>query len=110
MTTTYKSQPDGIPIIDKSPDALLPYPTDWAAPAPIGPWLEPGETIASFVVTVDAGLTKAAETMTPNGAATMVTVWLSGGASGTTYTVKVAIVTSLGKHDERSFRVRVGPR
>lgn len=109
MSTTYRQQSDNIPVIDKAPTAVLDYPMDWAAPSPIGPWLQTGETITSASCVLDPGITLLTNTpvLTPNGAATMVTPWLSGGTAGQTYTVTVHITTSQGRTDERSFRVNV---
>ena len=101
MTTTYRTQPDGIPVIDKSPVAVLDYPIDWA----LLEWLEPGETIVSQTVTADPGITVNAVNPLPSGAATLIQIWLSGGAVGTTYTVTCQITTSAGRTDERSFRL-----
>ena len=98
--TGFRNQSDNIPVIDKSPNAVLDYSEDWSA------WLAAGETIASNTVTVDMGLTKQTVVASPGGAATMITVWLAGGTVGTSYLVTVEIVTSSGRTDDRSFRVR----
>lgn len=106
MTTTYRPQPDGIPIIDKSPVALLDYQIDWATLA----WLNTGETISSFTTTIDTGLTLTLSSSTPTGVATLVTLWLSGGTIGQVYTCTVQIMTSGGRTDARSFKVNVVKR
>ena len=107
MTTTYKAQADGVPIIDKSPNEVLDYSQDWAAVAPNGPWLGAGETISSATVIVDPGLTLNSTVLSPTGVATVVSNWLQGGTIGNTYLVTVRVVTSAGRTGERSFRVRV---
>ena len=110
MTTKFVTQSDGIPIIDKAPNEVLDYPVDWAADAPIGPWLSSGETISSVLVSADTGITVQSSSLSPLGNATKVIVWLAGGTIGTTYTVTVKIVTSAARTAERSFRVRVVKR
>lgn len=112
MTTTYRAQPDGIPIIDKSPNAVLDYPFNWAAAAPVGPWLDlaAGETIVSKTIVVTTGITVQSSPLTPPGAGTVVTVWLVGGTAGTVYTVTCQVVTSAGRTDERSIKVNVVKR
>ena len=110
MTTTYRAQPDGIPIIDKSPNAVLDYPFNWAAAAPIGPWLDlaAGETIVSKTIVATAGITVQSSPISPGG--TVVTNWLAGGTLGTIYTVTCQIVSSAGRTDERSIKVNVVKR
>ena len=81
----------------KDPDASLPYEWDWAA------WLSDGETITGTVITADAGITVAA----PTEAGGVVTVRISGGTAGTTYTVACRITTSGGNIDERTKKIRV---
>lgn len=97
MTTTYRNQGDGIPIIDKAPNAVLDYLMQWTD------WLAAGETISGNVVTTDTGIVAAPVTAT----STTVTVWLSGGTTKVTYLVTIRITTSAGRTDERSFRVNV---
>jgi len=106
MTTKFEMQSDGIPTIDKAPNAVLDYPVDWADPTK-GPWLAAGETISAATVTVDSGITVQSTAQTPVDAATKVTVWLAGGTLGTTYLVTVKVVTTSGRTDERSFRIRL---
>lgn len=89
----------------KDPDAVLDYSFDWNGDSP-GPWLATGETISSYVVTVEAGLTKDSD----SDAAGVVTVWLSGGTAGTSYTVSCKIVTSDSRTEERSITILVEER
>lgn len=85
----------------KDPAADLDYEWDWTA------WLATGETItAATVSSVPTGLTVGAVTNT----ATTATVWLSGGASDTTYTVSCQVTTSAGRVDVRSIGITVQPR
>lgn len=85
---------------DKDPQAVLPWEFDWSD------WLEVGETISSATVTVATGLTLQSQSNT----STVVTVWLSGGTLGATYTVACRVTTSLAKVDERTLAVRITDR
>jgi hypothetical protein len=88
----------------KDPDAILDYVVDWNDAT--DPWLEAGETISSYTVTVASGLTLVADSELDG----RVTVWLSGGTVGNAYTVTVHIVSSVGREDDRSFRVVIVQR
>jgi len=80
----------------KDPGATLDYTIDFTA------WLG-SDTIATALVTTPAGLTEASESNTT----TKVTVWLSGGTVGQSYTVTCRITTTAGRVDERSLLIRV---
>ena len=84
----------------KDPDAVLDYEFDWSD------WLASGEAISSHTVTVASGLTKDSDTESGG----VVTIWLSGGTAGTTYTVACKIVTDGGRTDERTVEIRVTSR
>lgn len=84
----------------KDPEAVLDYEVDWTS------WLAVGETITARTVTVPAGITKNSDSE----AGGVVTVWLSGGTAGTSYTIECLITTSAGRTDERSFTVKVAER
>jgi len=84
-------------IFLKDPDAVLDYAMDWSD------WLADSETISSYTVTVDDGLTKDSDSESDG----IVTIWLSGGMVNTTYNVVVHIVTSSSRTDDRTFRVIV---
>lgn len=82
---------------DKDPQAVLDYTFDWTT------WLN-GDVIAGVpVVTVQTGLMLNSQT----NSTTRVTVWLSGGTAGTSYTVACRIMTAAGRTDERTVLVRV---
>ena len=83
----------------KDPDAVLDYEWDWAA------WLG-ADTIASHTVTASAGLTVDSTEATD----TAVTVWLSGGTVGQTYSVTCHVVTAAGREDDRTVTVTVMER
>ena len=83
----------------KDPDAVLDYEWDWAA------WLGT-DTIASHTVTAATGLTVDTSEATD----TAVTVWLSGGTVGQTYSVTCHVVTAAGSEDDRTVTVTVMER
>ena len=84
----------------KDPDAVLDYKFDWSD------WLASSEAISSYTITVASGLTKDSDTESGG----VVTIWLSGGTAGTTYTVACKIVTDGGRTDERTIEIRVTSR
>ena len=86
----------------RDPQSVLDYVLDWSA------WLAAGETIATVVLTTSpAGLTVGAPAPATSNTTTTVTVWLSGGTVGQTYTIGCRITTSAGRTDERSITVTV---
>ena len=89
----------------KDPDAVLDYGFDWEGNSP-GPWLVSGETITTYTITVETGLTLDSDSESSG----FVTVWLSGGTARTGYTVACKIMTNLGRTDERSILVFVDNR
>lgn len=86
----------------KDPSASLDYRFDWSK------WLDTGETIASFLVTPETGLTLDLSEEA-NG---IVTAWLSGGNLGTSYKVTCHIETSniTPRIDERTINIRIQER
>ena len=91
-----------MPNFLKDPDSVLDYAWDWASLD----WLESGETIAAYTVTVPSELTLVSSTEVDG----IVTAWLSGGTSRTNYICTCQITTSLGRTDERSLFIRVEDR
>jgi hypothetical protein len=87
----------------KDPNEVLDYKFDWATNV-----LAVGETISTRTVTVSAGITKDSDSITDT--STTVTVWLSGGTAGQSYTVACKIVTSLNRTDERTINLRITNR
>lgn len=77
---------------EKDPDAVLDYQFDWSD------WLPDGDTIDSYTVTEEDGITVDSDSAT----STAVTVWLSGGAAGENYNVVCHIVTTAGREDDRT--------
>lgn len=84
----------------KDPKAVLDYAFDWTD------WLADGETISSYVVEVETGLTEDSNGVLLG----VVTVWLSGGTAGETYKVACTITTSEGRIDERTIEIDVQNR
>lgn len=100
----------GLRTETKDPSDVLDYKFDFAgvtnaADDASSNWLQAGETISSAVVTVATGLTKDSDSITDTN--TSVTVWLSGGTSGTDYAVACKITSSAGRVLERSVTVPV---
>lgn len=91
-------------IYIKDPDAVLDYAFDWST------WLDsdssPVETINSHTITVSAGITKDSDSETDG----VITIWLSGGTAGVSYTIACEIVTSAGRTDERSIIIQAQER
>jgi hypothetical protein len=90
--------------IDKDPNAVLDYTTDWTN------YLAPiSDTIASAVVVLDgsSGLTQPTSATVTS---TSVTLWLGGGTAGLTGSVTVRITTTGGRIDDRTFFVNIVER
>lgn len=95
----------------KDPDAVLDYKFDWKAltnGSGTSDWLATAETISSFTIDADTGITVVSSSKTD--ANTTVTVWLSGGTAGTDYAVRCEIVTSATRTDERTMTIQVRQR
>lgn len=86
-------------IFLKDPHATLDYSIDWSR------WLE-SDTINTSSWIVPTGLTQTAASASPQ----VATIWLSGGVTGTTYTVINRITTNGGRTDDRSITVKVEDR
>lgn len=100
-------------IFRKDPNAVLDYKFDWApltngADGGSSDWLASGETISTKTITVSTGLTEDSSAITDTN--TSVTVWLSGGTAGTSYTVACKIATSDSRTDERTITINVRDR
>jgi len=81
----------------KDPDAVLDYKFDWSG------WLATNETISSQTTTASTGLTVDSSSITDTDKS--VTVWLSGGTLGNTYTVRSRITTSASRTDDRTMQI-----
>lgn len=87
------------PTIDKDPLAVVDYGWKWTK------WLA-GDTISTFLVTVEAPLTM--DPATRNG--DIITVVIHGGTVGRRYKVTCKVVTVAGRTDERSMFLNVVAR
>lgn len=83
----------------KDPDAVVDFAFDWSN------YLDDGETISSYTVTVD-GVTLDSDSQTT----TAVTAWLSGGTDGTVAEVNCEIVTSDARTDQRTIAIKIRER
>jgi hypothetical protein len=72
---------------EKDPSATLDWKFNWTN------WLSAAEEISSATVTANT-----------------VTVWLSGGTLGESYTVNCRITTNQGRTDERTIGIRLTDR
>lgn len=93
---------------NKDPGATLDYALDLKAlthglAGAKSDWLATGETISTYTVTADTGITVA----TPGESDGKITWWLSGGSLNKTYEIKVLWTTSAGRTDARTMRVNV---
>ena len=94
-------------MINKTPNAVLQYSFLW------GPYLALiADTLATVgpVVVTCADNTITIGTVTANTVTGVVTVILSGGNPGTTYTVNCQIKMTSGQYDDRSILVKVAAR
>lgn len=83
----------------KDVDAVLDYTIDWST------WLG-SDTISSSSWSVETGITEDSDTNDTDSA----TVWLSGGAAGTTYAVTNSIVTAAAREEDRTIYITVQER
>jgi hypothetical protein len=81
----------------KDPSDVLDYTFDWTD------FLATGETISSYTVTPDTGLTKDSDSQ----ASGVITYWVSGGTADSLYNVVCKIVTSAGRTVERTATFKV---
>lgn len=85
----------------KRTTAKLDYLFDWSL------WLETGETIVSYVLTVESGITKVSDAKVNSDKA--VVVWLEGGTLGERYTIDCTITTTSARIDPRRMEIEIGP-
>ena len=97
---TYKMNADFLPAIEKVPAAVLDYTFDWSA------WLATlNDSIASYTVTVPAGITKTNDARMDK----KIVAWLTGGAVGTSYPIRCRVTTTGGRTEERTIVINVIP-
>jgi len=82
----------------KAPHAMLDFKFNWAYG-----YLEDGETITSYSIIADGGITVDSSSKSGN----KVIVWLSGGRVGHNYNVTCRAITSFGRTDDKTMQIRV---
>ena len=95
-------------IKTKDPDAVLYYKFDWASLSNgtgDSDWLASGETISSFTITADSGITVLGSSLDDSN--TSVVVRLSGGTVPAVYEIVCHIVTSNGNEDDRTMFIKM---
>ena len=95
----------------KDPDAKLDYKFDWAAKTNGNgqtDWLSSGETITSYTITADSGITVESSILSDSN--TSVVVWVSGGTEAERYKITCRINTSLGRTDDRTAIIPIAQR
>ena len=95
----------------KHPTASLDYLFDWAPASNnrgVSDWLQEGEVITSYTVTVPEGIDKISDQLTDE--STSVTVWLESGTVGDDYTISCSIVTNQNREDTRTVILPVRNR
>jgi hypothetical protein len=97
MTDTYVVGSTGKAVITKDPREVLDYTFDWTD------YLTPiSDTLISKTVTVDVGLTLNSSSLVGS----MVSAFISGGTTGTTYRVICQVVTAGGRTADRSIYIK----
>lgn len=90
-------------VFVKDPDEVKDYVFEWNGASP-GPALSTGDSVSSFTVAVESGITLDSSEEFEDDA---VRVWLSGGTAGNDYTVTCRVVTAQGRTLEASILVKV---
>lgn len=95
-------------LVLKDPDAVLDYRFDAKAQTNgtgNEDFLTGSDTIASFSITAEAGLTVDSSSKVDDD--TAVIAWLSGGTLGQAYLVNCRINSSAGRTQDKTIRVRI---
>ena len=82
---------------EQDPDATLDYQLDCSE------WLPTGDTLSSPTVSAASGITVDSYSNDDD----TITAWISGGTTGQTYTITYHIVTTGGREDDKSIRIRI---
>jgi hypothetical protein len=85
-------------VEEKDPDAVLAFDMPW------DDRLLPGDSLATSVWTVPAGLVQA---FTSTFGTDYATVWLGGGTVGTKYECRNRITTTFGETDDRTLLIEI---
>jgi hypothetical protein len=84
-------------IYIKTPTANLDYSISWED------WLQDGETISASTWSVPTGITKGSDSFGDSAA----TIWVTDGTDGEDYDLINYIVTSAGRKDDRTIKIKV---
>lgn len=87
-------------VFTKDPTAVTDYYFDWSD------WLGPHDTISTSTWAASTGLTVDSQTK----AASLTTVWVSGGTAGTAYELSNTIATAQGRTEKRTVSIVVVDR
>ena len=90
-------------VFVKDPDEVKDYVFGWNGTTP-GPALSSGDSVSSYIVGVEAGLTLDSSEEYEDDA---VRVWLSGGTDGNDYTVTCTVTTAQGRTLEATMLIKV---
>ncbi len=85
-------------FVRKDPQSVMDYTIDYSN------FLASGDALSSHTITVDTGITKDSSSIVTGNK--KVTMTLSGGTAGTTYTIKISATTSDGFTSIKRFRVK----
>lgn len=88
-----------IAVFEKDPNAVLDYTEDWRR------WLGDDQILTSDWI-LPAGISQAGKIMS----ATTATIFLTGGAAGTSYSVYNQITTVGGRTDKRTIKINAVDR
>ena len=93
-------------VIDKDPDAVLPYGFDWSA------WLATGDTIASAAwdITSPSGDSTPVSASSTSVSGAVASVTLSAGTVGNEYQARCRVTTTGGLIDDRTIFITVRQR
>jgi len=86
-------------IFIKDPDSDKDYAFDWSE------WLETGDSILSYTLTTDDGITVHDDSLNDDG--DKITFWVSSGVAGKSYQVSCKITTAQGRTDERTIEFKI---
>lgn len=87
-----------IDVVTKDPNDTLDYEVDFAR------WLPEADTVAGATVLIEGTVTEAQPV---DLTATMVRVWLQGGAAGETATITVRATTAGARVKDFTFKLRI---
>lgn len=99
-----------LPQRNKDPQERLDFGFDWNAPAPVGPWLTTGDTVATSTWSVTVAPDNTLTIDNDDKTTTVTRAWVVGGTLGQEYTLTNHVTTAQGRQAERSIVLRVVAR